>query len=157
VKHLRRKGIGERGIVFAPAAFDFLQRRMSSRKRLAQAQKILQRLSRVAQFVHGAQLRQIGYPVVAHFQIAFQPRAQHPPPGRGDVIDALARPALGLLAPAAEKPPAFQPLECGIDLAQLRSPEAIDALVKNGFQSVAAGRLPQQTQQDVLQTHSATI
>ncbi len=117
----------------------------------------MQRFWRVAQLVHQVQLREILYPVVAELDVAFQPLAQRAMPCRRDLVNALSGSAFGFFASAAQQAFAFEPLQRRINLAQLGSPEVMDALVEYGFQRVTAGWLAQQTQQDVLEAHSANI
>jgi len=77
--------------------------------------------------------------------------------GRCDLIYAAPGPALRSRVAAAEQAFAFEPLQSGINLTELGGPEIMDALVENGLQVVATGRLAEQPEQDVFQAHASTI
>jgi hypothetical protein len=72
---------------------------------------------------------------------------------RGRLIHAAAWPALCGRFAAVEKALALHALQGRVDLAEFGGPEIMDALVEDRFQVVAAGRLAEQAEQDMVQAH----
>jgi hypothetical protein len=157
VKHLRREGIRIPRVLFGPVALDGLQFREPGGKCVAKLLDEPERLLEVSQLVHQINLRQVVHALAMQFQPVFEPLAQDAVACRRDLINAAAGPALRWRLAAAEQALAFEPLQGGIDLAELGGPKIVETFVEDGFQVVAAGGFAEQAEQDVFETHGVTI
>jgi hypothetical protein len=94
-------------------------------------------------------------PHVSKLRFVAQPCGKRLAPGCGDLVNDASGAALGGSAARAQKLLLLQPLQAGINLAQLGGPEMTDAVIKHGLQVVSAGGLAQEAEQDMFETHVA--
>ncbi len=157
MKIAERQRIGETRIAFLPAALQLSQEFQLVGPVVAQSEQKPQRPPKVAELVHQVDLREIGLAFVADPRTARKPLGQRLAARRSGFVNAPAWAPLGRRAATAQPAFLFQPLERGINLAELGRPEVADTVVELSFEVVAAGRLAQQSEQDVVQAHRHTI
>jgi hypothetical protein len=116
-----------------------------------------QSVRQIRKLIHEVDLCQKGMPHVSKLRLVPQPSGKLLAPTCGDLVNDASGAALGGRAARSQQLPLLQPLQAWINLAQFGGPEMTDAIVQNGLQVVSAGRLAQQTKQNIFETHAATI
>jgi hypothetical protein len=116
-----------------------------------------QGVRKIRELIHQVNLRQKGMPHVSKLRLVAQPSGKLFASCCGDPINDASRAALGGSAARSQQPLLLQAFQGWIDLAQLGGPEMSDPMVQDGFQVVSAGRLAEETKQNMFETHPATI
>jgi hypothetical protein len=116
-----------------------------------------QGVRQIRELVHEVDLREKGMPHVSKLRLVAQPSGKLFAPSGCDLINDPSGAALGGSAARSQQPPLLQPFQAGVDLAQFSGPEMSDPVVQDGFQVISAGRLAEETKQNVFETHAATI
>jgi hypothetical protein len=111
----------------------------------------------IRELVHEIDLRQKGVAHVSKLRFAAQPSGKLLASACGNLVNDAAGSAPGGRAARSQQLLLLQPFQAWIDLAQFGGPEMTDAVVQNGLQVVTAGGLAQQTEQNIFETHGATI
>jgi hypothetical protein len=111
----------------------------------------------IRKLIHQVNLRQKGMPHVSKLRLVPQPSGKLLAPCCGDLINDASGAALGGSAARSQQPLLLQPFQAWIDLAQFRGPEMSDPMVQDGLQVVSAGGLAEETNQNMFETHAATI
>jgi len=111
----------------------------------------------IRELIHQVDLRQKGMPHVSELRLVPQPGGKLFAPCCGDLINDASGAALGGSAARSQQPLLLQPFQAWIDLAQFGGPEMPDPVVQDSLQDVSAGRLAEETKQNMIETHAATI
>lgn len=114
-------------------------------------------MRQITELIHEEELRQKSMTRVRKLRRVPQPRGQLLAAGGGDFVDDASGPALRGGAARAQQPVFLQALQGGIYLAEFGGPEMADAVIQDSFQVVSTGRLAQQAQQNMFETHPTTI
>jgi hypothetical protein len=111
----------------------------------------------IRELIHQVDLRQKSMPHVYKLRPLPQPSGKLFAPCCANLINDASGAALGGSAARSQQPLLFQPFQTWIDLAQFGGPEMSDPVVQDGLQVVSAGRLAEETKQNMFETHPATI
>jgi hypothetical protein len=114
-------------------------------------------MRQIGELIHKVDLCQKGVPHVVELRFVPQPSGKLLAPGCGDLVKDASGAALGGNAARSQQLLLLEPFQAWINLAQLGGPEMTDAVVQDGLQVVSAGGLPQETKQNMFETHAVTI
>ncbi len=137
--------------------FDGLQPFQFAGKAFAQMLKKPQRLIRVGELVHQVNLGEVREAVVPQGRLAQKPPPQSAPAGGCRFVKQAPRTALRGRATPAQHALFLQAIQRGINLTQFRRPKMADAVIEHLLEVVAAGRLAEQAEQDLVQSPDTTI
>jgi hypothetical protein len=119
--------------------------------------KKFQGVWQIRELIHEVDLGEKGMPHVSKLRLAPQPSGKLFAPSCGDLINDASGTALGGSVARSQQPALLEAFQGWIDLAQFGGPEMSDPVVQDGFQVVSAGRLAEETKQNMFETHAATI
>jgi hypothetical protein len=153
VESSRRKIVRKSGVALGPVVFltsQYLKPRRPARVELFEKSQCV---GQIRELIHEVDLSEKGVPHVSKLRFVPQPSGKLLAPGCGDLVNDASRAALGGSAARSQQLLLLQPLQDWIDLAQFGSPEMTDTVVEDGLQVVSAARLPQETKQNMFETH----
>jgi len=107
----------------------------------------------IRDLIHEVDLCQKGVPHVSKLRFVPQPSGKLLAPGCGDLVNDAPGAALGGSTARSQQLLLLQPLQAWINLAQFGGPEMTDAVVQDSLQVVSAGRLAQETKQNMFEAH----
>jgi hypothetical protein len=155
VESSQGKIVGKSGVALGPFLFLISHRLKPPRPASVELFEKSQGVRQIGELVHQVDLCQKGVPHVSKLRLLPQPGGQLLAPGCGDLVNNASGAALRGRAARSQQLLLLQPLQGGINLAQLGGPEMTDAVVQDRLQVISAGGLAQQTEQNMFETHIA--